>query len=125
MPFYWFMLGTLAVWRVSHLLTSEAGPWNLLDRFRSKLTSSFFHGLFDCFYCLSLWVAAAFAFALTDRWKAALLLWPALSGGAILLERMTSRAATTGPARPAVYYEDQEEIDHVLRQEQYTTSDEF
>jgi hypothetical protein len=54
---------------------------------------------FDCFYCLSMWIAAAFAAAAGSSWSERLLLWPALSGAAILLER------ATGPA-PAAYFED-------------------
>lgn len=47
----------------------------------------------DCFYCLSLWVALPFALMVTMRsgggWLERLLVWPALSAGAILLERLT------------------------------------
>jgi hypothetical protein len=75
MTFYWLTLGVLAAWRITHLLNAEDGPWNLLD----------------CFYCLSLWVAAPLACLLGDGWKQRLLLWPAISGGAILLQKVTSR----------------------------------
>jgi len=122
MQFYWFFLGTLAVWRVSHLFTSEAGPWDVLDQLRNRLRSSLLQGLFNCFYCMSLWVAMGFALVLGETWKTALLLWPALSGGAIMLERLTSRAGITRPAPSAIYYEDQEETDDVLRQNEYTAS---
>jgi len=120
MQFYWFLLGTLAVWRVTHLLTSEAGPWDVLDHLRTRLGNNFLQGLFDCFYCLSLWVAIGFALVLGGTWKAALFVWPALSGGAILLERITSRAATGDAEQPVVYFEDQEENDNVLWQEKFT-----
>jgi len=120
MQFYWFLLGTLAVWRVTHLLTLEAGPWNLLDHLRRRLQSNLLQGLFDCFYCMSLWVAIGFALALGETWKTALFLWPALSGGAILLERVTSRAGPGDATPPVVYFEDQEENADVLRQEEFT-----
>jgi hypothetical protein len=52
----------------------------------------------DCFYCSSVWVAAPFAFVLGARWPERLLLWPALSGGAILLGRLTDRSVSPPPA---------------------------
>jgi hypothetical protein len=90
---YWLVLGVLGVWRVTHLLNAEDGPFRLLTRLRGATGSGFWGGLLDCFYCLSLWTAAPFACSIGSEWKERLLLWLALSGGAILLER-----ATSGPA---------------------------
>lgn len=87
--FYGFVLGALAVWRITHLLNDEDGPWDALVRLRRLAGSGMAGRLLDCFYCLSVWVAAAFAWALAEDWKRGLLLWPALSGAAILLERAT------------------------------------
>jgi len=36
MGFYWLMLGILGVWRITHLLQAEDGPWDLVVRFRRK-----------------------------------------------------------------------------------------
>jgi hypothetical protein len=90
-PGFWetFVLAALAVWRVTHLLASEDGPADLVFRLRTKLGSGFFGKLMDCFYCLSLWVAAPFAFIVTRQVAAWLLVWIALSGTACLLERAT------------------------------------
>ena len=90
MQFYGLVLGVLAVWRVTHLLNAEDGPWDLLVKLRQFAGNGVFGDLLDCFYCLSLWVAAPLAWLLGDGWKLRLLLWPALSAGAILLERLTS-----------------------------------
>ena len=98
-PIYWFVLGTLAVWRVTHLLSAEDGPWDCLARLRAALRSGFFHKLATCFYCLSLWIAAPLAAWLGRTWPERFLLWPALSAAAILLERITTRETAT-------YYED-------------------
>ena len=98
---YTLALGILAVWRITHLLNGEDGPGELLARLRRLAGSGFWGELLDCFYCLSLWVAVPFAIYLGGGWSERLLLWPALSGAAILLER------ATGPA-PAMYYEDPE-----------------
>jgi hypothetical protein len=103
--FYWFILGALGVWRVTHLLNAEDGPWQLLARFRKLVGSGFWGGLLDCFYCLSLWAAAPYACWLRLNrhvtWSEALLLWPALSALAILLERATTN-------QPATFFEDPE-----------------
>jgi hypothetical protein len=103
MDFYELILGVLAVWRITHLLNAEDGPWDVLARLRRLAGEGFWGGLLDCFYCLSLWIALPFAALLGDGWRERLLLWPALSGAAILLERSTRRPEV--PA-PVVYFED-------------------
>ena len=113
MTVYWLLLGTLCVWRITHLLQAEDGPWDLVVRLRRLAGAGFWGRLLDCFYCLSLWIAAPFAFALGATLLEQFMLWPALSGGAILLERATSRELDPPPAQ---YVEDQEEEDDgVLR----------
>src|SRR5690606_6645885 len=75
---YWALLGVLAVWRVTHLLQAEDGPWDVVVRLRRAAGAGFFGRLLDCFYCLSLWVALPAALAIgTDAFER-LLLWPAL-----------------------------------------------
>jgi len=82
-----FVLAALATWRITHLLAREDGPADLLARLRGRLGNSFLGKLMDCFYCLSLWVAAPFAFAVGRQPMDLLLGWLALSGAASLLER--------------------------------------
>jgi hypothetical protein len=93
MPFYWLTLGVLAVWRLTHLLNAEDGPWDSMVRLRLWLADGFWGSLLDCFYCLSLWLGLPLALAIGEGWWERLLLWPALSGGAILLERSTNPVA--------------------------------
>jgi hypothetical protein len=88
MHFYWLGLGVLAVWRITHLLNAEDGPWEIVVRLRRLAGSGFWATLLDCFYCLSLWIAAPFAYVIGADWMERLLLWPALSAGAIILERV-------------------------------------
>ena len=114
MRFYWLVLGTLAVWRVTHLLNAEDGPWNLLAKLRRLAGSGFWGSLLDCFYCLSLWIAAPFAYFLGVGWLERVLLWLALSGAACLVERLTLHEWM---APPAPYVEDKE-VSDVLREEQ-------
>lgn len=94
MQLYWLILGVLTVWRITHLLYAEDGPWNLVVALRRLAGRGFWGELLDCFHCLSLWVAPPFALWLGERWPERLLLWPALSAGAILLERVTTRLAS-------------------------------
>ncbi|MGC1295247.1 MAG: hypothetical protein WA869_09410 [Alloacidobacterium sp.] len=89
--FYWLVIGTLVVWRLTHLFYGEDGPWNLLTRLRRLAGRGVWGDLMDCFYCLSLWIAIPFGFLLGENWKERLLLWPALSGAAILLQRLSSK----------------------------------
>jgi hypothetical protein len=105
MRFYWLLIGVLCVWRLTHLLSAEDGPWDLLVRFRRIFGDGVLGKLLDCFYCLSLWIAAPFAYLLGETTVERWLLWPALSGGACLLERATER-----PPEPeaAPYYEEPE-----------------
>jgi hypothetical protein len=100
-PFYGFILGALGVWRLTHLLNAEDGPWQVFVRLRRLAGSSFWGELLDCFYCLSLWVAAPFALLLGSSWRERLLLWLALSGAASLLERMHATQAPQYFEEPA------------------------
>ena len=110
--FYWLALGILGVWRVTHLLAAENGPWDTIARARLKLGDHVLGRLFDCFYCLSLWVSAPFAWALGASLRETVLLWLAMSGGAILLERVAGRRERREPLEP-LFWED--DSDGVLR----------
>jgi len=94
---YRLIAAALCVWRLTHLLQAEDGPWDISLRIRLAAGEGFFGGLLDCFYCLSLWIALPVALAIDLDIKHVALLWPAISGGAILLERATAGA---GPRTP-------------------------
>ena len=119
MHLYRLTLGVLCVWRLTHLLSAEDGPWELIVRLRSRVGSGFWGGLLDCFYCLSLWTAVPFAYFLGDTWSERLLMWPALSAGAILLERATS---VHPAAPPATYFEDEAKENVLSRPEKSASS---
>jgi hypothetical protein len=104
MNFYWLILGILAVWRISYFLASETGPWDVMERVRLRLGNGFGRELLSCLYCVSVWVAAPFAYITGDSWKQRLLLWPALSAGAIIVERCIHREK----AEAAAYIEDRD-----------------
>lgn len=115
MRFYWLLLSVLCVWRITHLIQAEDGPWNIIIRVRRAAGNGFWGELLDCFYCLSLWISAPLAYLLGESPTEQLLLWPALSAGAILAERATFQAEAP---LPAPYIEDIEEEDGRREKEQ-------
>jgi hypothetical protein len=104
------LVGILVVWRLTHFIQVEEGPWHVLLRVRRFISARSWHGPFECFYCLSLWVAPIVALCVGHEWMYRVLLWPALSGGAILLERAASAAE-----EPSPYFHEDTEEEHVLR----------
>jgi len=88
-----FALASLAVWRVTHLLAEEDGPADAVVRLRVLLGHGQLGELMDCFYCLSVWVAAPASLAVARRPRELGVAWLALSGAACLLERATSESA--------------------------------
>ncbi len=112
MRFYWLILGTLCVWRLAHFLYAEDGPWDILVSLRRAVGEGVMGRLLDCFYCLTLWISLPITLLIAESVTEKLLMWPALSGGAILLERVTAPV----PAQlQASYIEDEEEEDGMLR----------
>ena len=90
MKFYWLFLGILTVWRLTHFLQAEDGPWEVVVRLRRSVGERFWGKLLDCFYCLSVWISVPFALFVGETWWERALLWPSLSAGAILLQRVTN-----------------------------------
>ena len=87
-PWMRLVLAVLATWRVTHLLASEDGPADIIVRFRALLGRSIFGQLMDCFYCLSIWIAAPAALFVTRRPLDWLMTWLAISAAACLLDRL-------------------------------------
>jgi len=97
------LFGVLALWRIAHLLNVEAGPFEVFTRMRRVAGTGSLGQMLDCFYCLSVWLAAPLAILAGETWIQRLLLWPALSGAACLLEKATSRTVF-----PGIYEESKE-----------------
>jgi hypothetical protein len=109
---YRLLLGVLCVWRITHLLQAEDGPWDVIAGIRRAAGEGFLGRLLDCFYCLSLWVAAPLAWVIGRTTIERVLMWLAFSGGAILAERSTSGSnAEPPPTAQAKYEEDQDDQD--------------
>ena len=101
-----FILCALAVWRLTHLLSKEDGPFDIIYLLRKQLGQGFFGNLLDCFYCLSLWIAIAPALWLGSNWKEKIVYWLALSAVACLLEKITGR----NEPPPPTYFEDEKKL---------------
>jgi hypothetical protein len=84
-----FILAALAIWRLTSLLAHEDGPWNIIRKFRRSLRSWHLGEVVSCFYCLSVWIALPFAWFVGGTPVEIVVVWWALSGAAILLERVT------------------------------------
>jgi hypothetical protein len=108
------VLAVLATWRVTHLLANEDGPADIVVRLRKRLGDGFLGSLMDCFYCLSMWIAAPAALFVTRKPLEWLMTWLALSGGACLLERL---GKPPEPLPVAAGSSTEGEFNHVLRTE--------
>ncbi len=96
-PLVAWLIGSFAVWRLTHLLHAEDGPWDAVAKWRERLAGGPLARMVACFYCLSMWVALPFALWIADvaaQWPVALAAWPALSGAAIVIERLSDRSPT-------------------------------
>jgi len=84
-----FVCAVLATWRLTHLFTAEDGPADFVVRIRARLGDSVAGRAMDCFYCLSIWIAAPLALFVSTSPISWLITWLALSGAACLLEKVT------------------------------------
>ncbi len=113
MKFYWLFISILAVWRLTHLLALEDGPWDIIVRLRHKAGTSIWGNLLDCFYCLSLWISIPFAYLIGASWLEIIILWPAVSAGAIIIDMVLSSLKKNNNP---IYFEDKDtEDEDVLR----------
>lgn len=114
-----FVVAVLATWRVTHLLASEDGPADLIVRLRGRLGHGFAGKLMDCFYCLSVWIAAPAALFVSRKPLDWLFSWLAISGAACLLERLGREPVVIQPIPEA------RESNDVLRTETIGAADEL
>ncbi|MGG9961708.1 DUF1360 domain-containing protein [Ferruginibacter sp. SUN106] len=90
MHWFSFLMISLVTWRITHLLSKEDGPFDIIFLLRKKAGAGFFGSLLDCFYCVSVWVAFPFGIVTGNDWWEKLLYWWAFSGAACLLEQATT-----------------------------------
>ncbi len=91
-----FIISCLAVWRLTSLLAEEEGPWDLLIKFRFRITGKLL-GLkgASCVWCMSIYISSVFAaLACTFEgvpWSEFPVWWFGLSGGAIMIHTILQR----------------------------------
>ncbi len=90
-PWFRFVISVLATWRVAHLIAREDGPFDVIVKLRLRAGNGFLGRLMDCPYCLSVWIAAPFAFSLARTIPSWIAVWLAISGGASILENALER----------------------------------
>lgn len=105
-----FVLVVLATWRITHLLSKEDGPGDVVIRLRLRLGDGFWGKLMDCFKCLSLWIAAPMAVYITQRPLKLIVVWLAISGAACLLERIGRESVLIQPISQVQHGEVQNEL---------------
>jgi hypothetical protein len=86
-----YLIIVVVVWRLTHLIHAEDGPFDFIIKLRKLLGNSFFGQLMDCFYCLSIWFGFAAALYIGEDWKDMIILTLFYSGAAILLEKLTNK----------------------------------
>ena len=95
-----FIMMSLACWRITHLFAAEDGPLHFVYHIRKRAGAGFFGSLLDCFYCISVWVAFPFGMAAGNTWWEKLLYWWAISGATCLLEQATTSKKSSPPEMP-------------------------
>jgi hypothetical protein len=83
----WFVICWLAVWRLTMLLSFEAGPFDLLSRIRAGLVRIGLQRLIRCFHCLSVWISAIVVLAVYRLEPRSLLILLGVAGAASITER--------------------------------------
>jgi hypothetical protein len=93
MSLFEFVLMTLAVWRLTYLVTSETGPGDIFLNIRlwTERHSKFLSDLLSCVYCTSIWVSLGFTVLFFVDLRQAIVLSLALSGASILVEEIRRR----------------------------------
>jgi len=86
-----YFILVIVVWRLTHLISKEDGPFDLIINLRKLLGSSFWGKLMDCFYCLSMWIGLVAAWYSGEDLKEIILLCFYYSGISILIEKITSK----------------------------------
>ena len=83
-----FLLAVLAVWRLSHMLAHEDGPWDVIYRIRKRLGDGQLGRMMDYVGCNSIWVSLPAASYLKPMGENFVLIWLSLSAGTLFLEGM-------------------------------------
>ena len=87
------VLVSLAVWRITTLICFEAGPFDVLVRFRRAGYKVGVGRVLECFHCTALWTSVAVVPLVYAPTRMSVLIIFATAGAASLLERALSSDA--------------------------------
>ncbi len=86
-----YFVMVIVVWRLTHLISTEDGPFDLIIKIRKLMGSSIIGKLMDCFYCLSIWIGFFIALYASENLAEIIILTFYYSGASILLEKITNK----------------------------------
>lgn len=86
-----YLILVVGVWRLTHLISAEDGPFDLIIKLRKLLGNSFFGKLMDCFYCLTIWIGLLSAWYAGNNLEEMIVLTLYYSGASIILEKLTNK----------------------------------
>ena len=86
-----YLIILIVVWRLTHLISSEDGPFDLIIKIRKMVGNTFLGKLMDCFYCLSIWMGFFCACFISGCWREIVVLTLYYSGASILVEKLTNK----------------------------------
>jgi len=90
-PLLIYVVLVIVTWRLTHLISNEDGPFELILKIRKLMGASFLGQLMDCFYCLSIWIGLGLSLYVSRDPALFIPLTLYYSGTAILLEKLTNK----------------------------------
>jgi hypothetical protein len=93
-PIVKYLILVVVTWRLTHLISAEDGPFEVIIKVRKLFGNTFLGKLMDCFYCLSIWIGLGLACFEENHSIEIIILTLYYSGSSILLEKITNKHFT-------------------------------
>lgn len=87
---FWLVIAILVVWRLTTLICYEAGPFNIMTKFRLLLYRIKLGSLIECFHCAAMWASLFVTIALYKTNITLPFMVLAVAGGTSIIERIIS-----------------------------------
>ena len=86
-----YFILVIVTWRVTHLISNEDGPFEIIFKLRQISGNSFFGKLMDCFYCLSIWIGFLLSIYISNQVIEIIFFTLYFSGTSIIIEKLTNK----------------------------------
>jgi hypothetical protein len=92
---FWFVVLVFAVYRLSHLIAKDDGPWRFIHGIRELVLNKYGYDSWQadgihCTLCLSIWFSIPAAFCMKpENIVIGFVYWMAIACGALIIERLT------------------------------------